>query len=91
MIGGYYYAQSQEEAYETARQNFEQYLQAGDFSSAEQVLRALGRDDAWVRNARLRLAVAQDRVRVIEEAKELIRQGQYDQAISLLLAQVSRE
>ncbi|MBY6274536.1 MAG: hypothetical protein CW346_20600 [Bacillaceae bacterium] len=85
MIGGYYYAQSEKEASETARLRFEQYLQAGDFTSAGQVLSALRRDYAWVKDAKLRLAVAQERVRVIEEAKELIRHGEYDQAISLLL------
>lgn len=85
MIGGYYYAQSEKEASETARQSFEQYLQVGDLTSAEQVLSALRREYAWVRDAKLRLAVAQDRVRVIEEAEDLIRQGKYNQAIPLLL------
>lgn len=83
-VGYGYYTYVETQATEAARQSFEQYLAAEDFENAEQTLATLDSNSPWTKDAKLRLAVARDRAVRYENAKALIDQGDYTQALTLL-------
>lgn len=85
LVAGYfYYAHVTIQATEAARQNFEQFLAAEDFDSAEKTLATLRRETAWTKDAKLRLAVARDQAARYEKAEALMGQGEYTEALTLL-------